>query len=51
MDWTKSDWQWIYDENENNGYGMLISSNITVKELEFFNKIEGIPFITEFTLD
>jgi len=35
LDWTKTGWQWIYQPDEINGYGVLVSKNVQIKENNF----------------
>lgn len=37
VEWTKEGWQWVYNTQERGGYGLLISGNIEVEELKFFD--------------
>jgi len=49
LDWTHSGWQWIYDQSSST-YGMLLSDNIQIEEIEFFDGFKQNPFRIKLSL-
>jgi hypothetical protein len=43
LDWTPSGWQWVYDINGNDTYGILISDNMTIQAMKAFDGLTTKP--------